>query len=356
MSRKLSRGQAAVLGLVVLSALGLGGWGLFRIGRQQGLWKDTFEIRAGFSQISGVMIGTPVRIRGVDAGTVAAIELPSPDQPAGQLFLRLRLDRKYQRLLFADATATIESEGMIGGRVVTIDPGTKQDQPLAEGATITTHNATEMAEVMRQATAALREVRESKGTVGQLLRNDEAYREMLKLLRESQGLMKRSQQAVGSVQQDADAIKKMPLVRGYVTDAVAILVRPDCVRLRQVIPVSELFEPQRSVLTEAGRRRLDEIGAWLGENRQKNSEVVVAAFADPQEGVTPEFARVLTEQQSQAVVAYLEDNHKAQKTGWWFWSKRKVTALGNGVAPTPVPEPTPLPAGRVEVIVFVPQG
>ena len=70
--------------------------------------------------------------------------------------------------------------------------------------------------------------------------------------------------------------------------------------------------------------------------------------------VTPDFARVLTEQQSQAVVAYLQDSHKAQKTGWWFWKTRKVTALGHGLAPTPVPEPTPLPAARVEVIVFVP--
>ena len=85
-----------------------------------------------------------------------------------------------------------------------------------------------------------------------------------------------------------------------------------------------------------------------------NSEVVVVAFADPQEGVTPDFARVLTEQQSQAVLSHLEERHKAQKTGWWFWSKRKVTALGHGAAPTPVPEPTPLPPARVEVIVFVP--
>jgi phospholipid/cholesterol/gamma-HCH transport system substrate-binding protein len=361
MSRTLSRWQALGLGIVVTAGLGLGGWGLFRIGQNQGFWADTFTVRAGFAQVSGVTVGTPVRIRGVDAGTVAAVELPGTDEPGGQVCLVLRLDRKYQHLLFADATASIESEGMIGGRVVVLDTGTKADEPLPDGALIASRTAAEMADVMRQATAVLREVRESNGTLGQLVRNDEAYREMLGLLRESQELMKKSQTAVGSVQdtvtsvkQDADAIKKMPLVRGYVTDSAAILIRPDCTRLRQVFATADLFEPQRSILTDGGKKRLDEVGAWLVQNRQKNSEVVVVAFADPLGNVSGEFARRLTEMQSETVLAYLRDNHKAQKTGWWWWSTRKVTALGHGATPTPLPEPTPLPASRVEIIVFVP--
>src|SRR5947209_15741736 len=122
MSRTLTNRQAILLGLAIAAGLGLGGWGLFRVGQNQGLWSDAFEVRAGFAQVNGVTVGTAVRIRGVEAGSVSAVELPAADDPSGQVRLVFRLDRRYRHLLFADACACIESEGMIGGKVVVLDP------------------------------------------------------------------------------------------------------------------------------------------------------------------------------------------------------------------------------------------
>ena len=52
-----------------------------------------------------------------------------------------------------------------------------------------------------------------------------------------------SEKHLPSFVQNADAIKGMPLVRGYVKDPVRELVRPDCERNRQWYHEAELFEP-----------------------------------------------------------------------------------------------------------------
>ena len=45
--------------------------------------------------------------------------------------------------------------------------------------------------------------------------------------------MDRSQDAAQSIKQDADAIKRLPVVRSYVEDRTALLIRPAHERHRQ---------------------------------------------------------------------------------------------------------------------------
>jgi hypothetical protein len=81
--------------------------------------------------------------------------------------------------------------------------------------------------------------------------------------------------------------------------------------------------------------------------------VVIAAYADPQR-TDAGVGRILTREQSEAVLEYLKKQHAVQKMGWF--SSRKVVAVGCGTNPPPVPHKDPAPPARVEVVVFVPQG
>ena len=130
-----------------------------------------------------------------------------------------------------------------------------------------------------------------------------------------------------------------------------LLVRPDCRRNRRSFAETELFEPGQAVLTADGRQRLDELGPWLANLKQKGSEVVIVAYADSK-CTTPAVARTLTKQQSEAVCSYLKARHSVQKLGWF--KSRKVTPVGLGIMAAPLPEQEPLPPSRVEVLVFVP--
>jgi phospholipid/cholesterol/gamma-HCH transport system substrate-binding protein len=163
----------------------------------------------------------------------------------------------------------------------------------------------------------------------------------------------RSKDTMAAIQRDAEALKKVPIIGGYVEDPVALLVRGNCERNRRVFAESELFEPGRAVLTANGREKLDELGPWLSGLKHKGSEIVVVSYAESTKKTEPKTARNVTRQQSEAVVEYLKKHHAAHKLG--LISTRKVVALGQGVHPPPIPEREPLPPARVEVVVFVPQ-
>jgi phospholipid/cholesterol/gamma-HCH transport system substrate-binding protein len=387
-SRSLSRLQAVLLAVVALTGLVLGAVGLFAAGSRHWVG-DAFHVRAGLPDIGGVEVGTRVRVQGLDAGEVEAIELPA--EPGGPVLLRLRVAGRFRPLVGSDARVEIANESVLSGKVVRIVPGTPGAPRAAEDAVLAGQPGVELTESLVQAATrlnriltnvdavvgdvqagkgtlgrlardealykeltgtltqvneALREVRQGEGTVGQLLKSKEAYGEAVKSLQEVR-------QMVTSVKQNADAIKALPVVRSYVKDPNRDLIRPASKRYRKWFAEGDLFEPGRAVLTDRGRRRLDEGAGWLNEHKEAGSDVVVAAVADPAQNA--EFAEALTRKQSEVVADYLRDNHKVHRMGFWFWDNRPVRAVGCGTNPPPVPETERLPAAHVELLVFVPQ-
>jgi phospholipid/cholesterol/gamma-HCH transport system substrate-binding protein len=352
-SRSLTRFQAVFLGAVVFAGLGLGAWGLFQVGERQRLWSDTFTVQVGFGRLQGVSVGTPVRIRGLEAGVVSGVDLPETEQADEALVLRLTLDRRFQHLLFADASACILNEGMVGGRVIEIEPGRRESGPLADGARIASHSNADLSDLLKQTQTLLADVRDGQGTLGRLLKDDRAYTEVVAALEQTKQLMQKSQDAVQAVKQDADAIKRLPIVRSYVDDHVALLVRPTHERHRQVLAADALFEPGRAVLTDAGRTRLDEVASWLNGLKVKGSDIVVVSYADPKAEPSQRAAAALTQKRSEVVCEYLKDQHKVHKLS--LLRRRDVKPIGLGTDPPIVPETEPVPPARTEVLVFVPQ-
>ncbi len=337
MSRSLSRWQAVVLGFVVLLGLGLGGVGLFLVGSRSWFAGDSFHVRTGFKAIQGVELGTRVRVQGIDAGEVVAVEPPAT--PGGDVVLRLRIDGKMRPLIRADATVQIVSEGLIGGKVIEINPGTDRGEPVQDNAVLASRPTTDLADVLDEVKTTLRGVRDGEGAVGS---------ELVGTLRQTRSTME-------TFEKTGNAVRKLPIVRGYDKDPQALLVRPDCERVRTVFAEADLFERGRSALTAPGKQRLDAVvEKWKGSLKHDGADLVVVACADPKGAAGPSLARSLTESQSSAVVNYLKDHHSIQKAGWVTW--RDITALGLGTDPYPGEEKgARLPPARVEVLVFVPQ-
>ncbi|MCI0637510.1 MAG: MlaD family protein [Gemmataceae bacterium] len=205
----------------------------------------------------------------------------------------------------------------------------------------------ELSETLGQMKGALVEIRSGEGTLGKLVKNNEVYSEALQSIQDMRRM-------VASVKQNSDAIKSLPVVRSYVVDPHKELVRPDCKRYRKWFAEETMFEPGQAILSERGKKALDEVSAWVNGEKESNQEVVIASFVGPQHD--PDYARTLTQKQSEAVLEYLKSNHRIHRTGFWFWSNRSVRAIGVGNTPVAVPETEKLPAARVELIVFIPAG
>jgi phospholipid/cholesterol/gamma-HCH transport system substrate-binding protein len=206
---------------------------------------------------------------------------------------------------------------------------------------------TELASALGQLNGALKDVRDGEGTIGKLAKSNEIYTEAMKSLNDVRNM-------VASVKANSDAIKAMPVVRSYVVDAHKELIRPDAKRHRRWYRSSDLFEPDRAVLSEGGKKILDRAAQWLNDGKSTRDDVVIAAFADP--SANPEGALTLTQKQSEAILDYLRSNHRIHRVGWWYWSNRNVRALGVGTTPPAMPDSAHLPAARVDLLVFVPEG
>ncbi len=406
MSRSLSRWQAVVLGLVVVGCLTAGAYGLFRIGNKSGMFQDTFQIVVYVPDAQDVDKGTPVRIRGVEAGKVVAIEYPEHEEEAdeGMVRLRLEVDRKFADRLFADASATIVSKGLVGSSHIAIHPGKPSAGPLTTRVIVARKQpdladiTAKLSTVATRVDNVLQKIENGNGTAGKLVNDDSLHSDLKSIAADFKKLVKNSDETVNSlrgeaqttmynaqkalesinvtltviqtemasmkevartskaaitaIKQDAEAVKAMPIIRNYVQDEVKQIVRPHCRKDKVVYTQEDLFEPGKAALTGDGRNRIGEVAAWLRGRKDKGSEVVVASFHDPNDkNETNASARELTKKRSEVVVALLRE-FGAAKMG--TFSNRNIIPLGFGFEPTPLVEQVDFPS-RTEIILFVPQ-
>jgi phospholipid/cholesterol/gamma-HCH transport system substrate-binding protein len=91
---------------------------------------DSYNIRADFSDITGVNVGSDVRIGGVKIGTVQSVRLNHETYQA-QISMAVEKDIT----LSEDTTAAIVGESLLGGKFVSLSPG-GAEATLKEGGVI----------------------------------------------------------------------------------------------------------------------------------------------------------------------------------------------------------------------------
>ncbi len=118
-------------GAVVLGIAGLFlGYAMLHSGRAGGA-TDGLNLTARFDKIDGLNNGADVRIAGVKVGSVTGQRI-DPQSFAAEI--TLNVDRTLR--LPTDTSAEITSEGLLGGKYVSLVPG-GADRILANGARIT---------------------------------------------------------------------------------------------------------------------------------------------------------------------------------------------------------------------------
>ena len=79
---------------------------------------DGFSLHARFENIDGIVIGSKVKLSGVNIGTVKSISLEPESYYA---FITMNFDKKFS---FPDDTeASVQLEGLLGGSYISILPG-----------------------------------------------------------------------------------------------------------------------------------------------------------------------------------------------------------------------------------------
>jgi phospholipid/cholesterol/gamma-HCH transport system substrate-binding protein len=370
MMRDIGRWRALANAGFALMVVALGGFGLYQVASRQWQVQPTFRVRAEFETIAGLEVGQRVRVQGIDAGLVDRV-IP-PGEPGRPVELVLRIDKRLRHLIRTDTVARIISEGLVGAKAVELTPGRPDSPRIADLGRIGSEQPVEMTDLLKKATASLARldavsqaaeqglgefnaiassIRRGDGSLGKLVRDDAMHQQLLDLAH-------RGERTLNALEENLDALKQTwPLSsyfehRAYL-DRERVLFEPGADRKSRALQTDDLFEPGRSILTQPGRARLDEIGQWCKKDIRPTSHVVIAAFTDG--GRDQDLAEILTQEQADAVRRYLVEKHGIQSAGWF--RSRKVAAVGFGTH-TPralVSSPSNAPTRRVEIILFTPQ-
>ncbi|MDE0113363.1 MAG: outer membrane lipid asymmetry maintenance protein MlaD [Albidovulum sp.] len=117
----------ATIGFIVLAVAAVFLYVL--AGNQNSIGGGTYEVEASFRSVSGVNVGSDVRIGGVKVGTVTNLEL---DKETYMAVIRFSLPNDLE--VPEDSYVQISSEGLLGGSFVSLDPGASDEvvQPGGE--------------------------------------------------------------------------------------------------------------------------------------------------------------------------------------------------------------------------------
>ena len=92
---------------------------------------DGYSINADFTNITGIGLGSDVRVGGIKIGVVENLSL---NNETFQAVAKMRIDESVK--LPADSTAAIQSDGLLGSKFVALEPG-GDDNNMQDGVSIT---------------------------------------------------------------------------------------------------------------------------------------------------------------------------------------------------------------------------
>jgi phospholipid/cholesterol/gamma-HCH transport system substrate-binding protein len=169
------------LGSVLLVVL------IFLLGNKDQLFSSTFTVKAYFKNTEGLRNGASVRFGGIDVGAVKNIRIVS--DTSGRVEVSMRIKDEVKHFIRKDSEASIETEGLVGNKVVMVSMGSEQSEEIAEGGTILSKEPLSFADIIaetqgimaytKEMTKNLAEilykVNEGQGTIGKIINDNRLY-------------------------------------------------------------------------------------------------------------------------------------------------------------------------------------
>ncbi len=151
------------IGLFIVLGLGFSTAILFLIGNRHQAFTRHIELYTNFSNLDGLASGAKVRVSGLDAGELKKIEIPN--SPSGNFRLQLQVEEKAKDMIRKDSVVSIETEGVVGDKFLSIKKGTPQAEEAASGSTLPSKEPIDLGDLLDKGSGLLTDVH---GTVTDL--------------------------------------------------------------------------------------------------------------------------------------------------------------------------------------------
>jgi len=179
-SNKIRLGIFISLGIAVFITA------IYFIGERQQLFRSTFRLSGVFKDVAGLQAGNNVRLSGINVGTVENISFVSDTS----VRVEILIDESTRKFIKKDAFATIGSEGLMGNKILIINPGTGGKRIIENNDTIDTSPPINMDDILISLKSTIdntssitndlaiitNNVQSGKGTIGRLIM-DQSWRQ-----------------------------------------------------------------------------------------------------------------------------------------------------------------------------------
>jgi phospholipid/cholesterol/gamma-HCH transport system substrate-binding protein len=153
---------------------------IFSLTGTKGFFWQRYSLKTRFSNVAGLATGSPVRIAGVEVGSVTAVEFVGD-----QVDVTFQVKEDNRKLITTNSVARLGSVSLLGESAVDVSPATTgtpipdwgyvpQGRPVAVMSDMTDAAS----QGINELTAMIHDVRGGRGTVGKLMTDDQLYVEL----------------------------------------------------------------------------------------------------------------------------------------------------------------------------------
>ena len=140
-SRDIKVGLFVALSLVILGVV------VFLIGEERKLFDSHQEVKAEFKDVKGLSRGSPVRMGGVDIGSVSDVgyaKNPTDDT----IFVEMSIVSNQARRIRQDSFAEVKDKGLLGDKMIVISVGSSELPPVPAGGTVKTKESQDLEQII----------------------------------------------------------------------------------------------------------------------------------------------------------------------------------------------------------------
>src|SRR3981081_908861 len=191
-----------------------------------GLFTSHIKLKSYFDNISGLRVGAPVRLSGVDIGNVSKIRIvPDKDKQLTPVEVAVKVSTKYLFSLPRGAVTSLETAGVLGEYYLDIDSSQAIGPTVQDGDVLATRVHPDFNEGVRSTQGMLRNlaalakrldrivafVESGKGSIGKLIYDPTLYDRFSVTVNEFKGIVDqiaKGQGSLGSLIRSDEAYKK----------------------------------------------------------------------------------------------------------------------------------------------------
>jgi phospholipid/cholesterol/gamma-HCH transport system substrate-binding protein len=172
------------IGVITIAALVMAATMIFLLSGDTGFFWQRYTVKTIFDNIAGLKTGAPVRVAGVEVGSVTDIAFTGDRV---EVTMEIKEDNR-ERITTA-SRAALGSVSLLGEAAVDITPSS-QGTPIPDWGYIPSapptgtiaEATTKVTEGLEEATLLLKDLRSGRGTAGQFLTNESVYRDLERFL------------------------------------------------------------------------------------------------------------------------------------------------------------------------------